>query len=163
MLLGVFLVGVVTTICSIIRILSMNHLDLSTNLTGTMVYADFLSCFEVNLGILCVSLPTLGPVYHRFFKRAGLSTSYGTGQKTPGSTSNGLRTFGGSGIPRKHYRLDDTAGGSAEQVYGCATTKCEAREASPTGSDIELNPIQPQGLGNEIQVQTQWTVQVSSK
>lgn len=152
-----------TTVCSVIRIFVMNDLDLANNLTGTMIYADFLSCFEVNLGILCVTLPTLGPVYQRLFKRAGITSSYATGQKPSGSASNGLRTFGGSGGPRKHYRLDDTAVGSTEQVYGYAGTKCEAGEASPTNSDIELNPMQPQGSGNTIQVQKQWVVKVSPK
>lgn len=143
----------------------MNNLDLTSNLTGTMIYADFLSCFEVNLGILCVTLPTLGPVYHRFFIRVGLTSSYGTGQKASGSTSNALRTFGGGAGtgPRKHYRLDDTAVGSTDQVYGYAGAKCEAGETSPTNSDIELNSMQPQGSDKAIQVQTQWTVQVSPK
>lgn len=155
-LLGVFLVGVVTTIVSIIRIVSLNSLELSTNLTGTMIYADFLSAFEVNLGILCISLPMLGPIYHRCIGRKGGVTTTG---KTSGS-SNGLRTFGTG--PRKHYRLDDTIA-AAEAGYGDKKygTKVEAVGGSPNGSDIELTPIHQQQ--NAIQVETQWVVNVSTK
>lgn len=158
-LLAIFLVGLVTTIVSIIRIVSLNSLDLSTNLTETMVYADFLSTFEVNLGILCVSLPMLGPIYHRVIGRTGVPTTTG---KASGS-SNGLRTFGTG--PRKHYRLDDTIA-AAEAGYGDKNygTKVEAVGGSPNGSDIELTPIhQHHQQQNAIQVETEWVVNISHK
>lgn len=131
---------------SIIRIFSMNSLDLTTNLTGTMIYADFLSTFEVNLGILCVSLPMLGPIYSRYIRRGPPTTN---GKLSGPSSSGALRTFGTG--PRKHYRLDD------DPTYTVAADG----KGSPNGSDVELNPMQAQGL-QAIQVDREWTVQVSS-
>lgn len=172
-LLAVFLVGVATTIVSVIRIISMNNLDLTTNLTGTMVYADFLSAFEVNLGILCVSLPTMGPIYRRVFRR-GAGTSRRTGAGTSGakgggagglgtgSSSNALRTFG-TGGRKQHYRLDDD---KASMYY--AGTRIQAGSGgdggSPASSDVELNAmLHGQHGPNAIQVETEWVVQVSDK
>lgn len=135
-----------TIIVSIIRIFSMNSLVLSTNLTGTMVYADFLSAFEVNLGILCVSLPMLGPIYHRYIRRGPPTSS----TKLSGHASSGaLRTFGTG--PRKHYRLED------DPTY----TVTADGKGSPNGSDIELNPYSRHSQA--IKVEREWTVQVSSK
>src|SRR5687768_14660256 len=47
---------------AIARIVSLLQLDLM-NLTGTMIYADFWSAFEPNLGIICITLPMLGPLF----------------------------------------------------------------------------------------------------
>lgn len=153
-LLAVFLVGVATTIVSIVRMIAMNNLDLATNLTGTMIYADFLSAFEVNLGILCVSLPTIGPIYRRIFKRNG--TTAGTSGKATGSSSNALRTFGTG--QRKHYKLED----DKASMYYAGTRIQAGGEGSPASSDIELNAIHQHGP-NAIQVDTEWVVQVSDK
>lgn len=125
----------------------MNSLDLVSNLTGTMIYADFLSAFEVNLGILCVSLPMLGPIYHKYIRRGPPASS----AALSGHASSGaLRTFGTG--PKKHYRLDD------DPTY----TVTAGGKDSPNGSDVELNPYPGRGL-QAIQVEREWTVQVHSK
>lgn len=151
----------------------MNHLDLAADLTGTMVYADFLSAFEVNLGIVCVSLPTMGPIYHRYIRRGrGTTTSPSGGRQSGMGSTNALRTFGTG--PRKHYRLDDSSTGRAEaysdkaHVYYAPKTRIEGgggAAGSPASSDIELNPVRPggQGSSNAIQVETQWVVEVTQK
>lgn len=111
-----------------------------------MVYADFLSAFEVNLGILCVSMPMLGPIYHRYIRRGPPTNS----TKLSGHASSGaLRTFGTG--PKKHYRLDD------DPTY----TVTAGGKGSPNGSDVELNPY-PRGT-KDIQVDREWTVQVTTK
>ncbi|CAN8102311.1 unnamed protein product [Discula destructiva] len=151
-LLAVFCIGIVTTVVSIIRIFTMNSLDLASNLTGTMTYAVFLSVFEPSLGTLCVSLPMLGPIYHRYIRR---------GQPTKNTKSSGLgsanalRTFGSSGHA-KHYRLDDDA------TYTVAAGCQGAKEGSPDSRDIELNPVTSQGL-HAIKVDTEWVVKTSPR
>ncbi|KAL2146434.1 hypothetical protein VTI28DRAFT_3903 [Corynascus sepedonium] len=63
-LTGVFLIGLIVSVIAIIRIVTLTQLDLQ-NLTGTMIWADFWSATEPNLGILCVSLPMLGSLLSR--------------------------------------------------------------------------------------------------
>ncbi|KAH8201472.1 hypothetical protein TruAng_004396 [Truncatella angustata] len=52
--LAVFLIGILTSVFGICRIVSLLSVDLKNDLTGTMVYADFLSTVEPNLAIICV-------------------------------------------------------------------------------------------------------------
>jgi hypothetical protein len=54
------------------RIVSLLHQDVM-DVTGTMVWVVFLSTTEVNLGILCVSLPMLGPLLSMLIRRRGAS------------------------------------------------------------------------------------------
>jgi hypothetical protein len=159
-----------TTVVSIVRMVAMNSLDLTTNLTGTMIYADFLSAFEVNLGIFCVSLPMLGPIYARYIRRGGPGTTL-SGNKAsggPGNSSSHLRTFG-TGKQSKHRRLDDGAVG-ADTVYdhggqqGFYNTTVGHKDAGSdghSGSDIELvsNAVQ-QKTHDGIQVERKWVVRV---
>lgn len=122
----------------------MDSLDLATNLTGTMVYADFLSVFEPNLGILCVSLPMLGPIYARYIRRGPSSAN---SKLSGGHASSGaLRTFGTSG-QRKHYRLDD-------DTTCTVTVGGKGNDGSPQTSDVELNAIQ---------VDREWVVETETR
>ncbi|KAK6201989.1 hypothetical protein LQW54_009202 [Pestalotiopsis sp. IQ-011] len=57
---AVFLIGILTSIVGVFRIVSLLSVHLKGNLTGTMVYADCLSTIEPNLAVLCVSPPVLG-------------------------------------------------------------------------------------------------------
>ncbi|KAI4597944.1 hypothetical protein KJ359_003751 [Pestalotiopsis sp. 9143b] len=72
---AVFLIGILTSIVGVFRIVSLLSVDLKGNLTGTMVDADFLSTIEPNLAVLCVSLPVLGPLLTSFRSR-GRRTGY---------------------------------------------------------------------------------------
>ncbi|KAH7312758.1 hypothetical protein B0I35DRAFT_452546 [Stachybotrys elegans] len=64
-----FLFGLTVSGVAIARIVSLLELDLM-NLTGTMIYADFWSAFEPNLGIICITLPMLGPTFTNCTVRA---------------------------------------------------------------------------------------------
>ncbi|KAH6664443.1 hypothetical protein B0J14DRAFT_569727 [Halenospora varia] len=93
-LMAIFLVGLFhwhtllsrTTIVGIIRLANLTTVELEKNLPGTMVYADFLTTLEPNLGILCVSLPMLGGLFRRWFNRGAESNqmSYGSSNRTDG-------------------------------------------------------------------------------
>lgn len=128
----------------------MNNLDLVANLTGTMTDAVFLSVLEPNLAILCVSLPMLGPIYHRYIRRGPVTSA----SKLSGNTSSGaVKTFGSSG-PRKHYRLND----DHTYTVTAGVNKGPDVSVSPNGSDVELTPTTPQAF-HGIQVERQWVVQ----
>ncbi|KAK4201726.1 hypothetical protein QBC40DRAFT_323675 [Triangularia verruculosa] len=67
-LTAVFLVGLLVSVVAMIRIITLTRLDL-VNLTESMIWADFWSATEPNLGIFCVSLPMLGTLWTRYFSR----------------------------------------------------------------------------------------------
>ncbi|EGR51612.1 PTH-type GPCR protein, partial [Trichoderma reesei QM6a] len=65
-----FLTGLLVSVVAVCRIITLTHLNMD-NVTGTMVWADFLSTLEANLGIICVSLPMLGPLVVKYTKGRG--------------------------------------------------------------------------------------------
>ncbi|KAH8660830.1 hypothetical protein BGZ60DRAFT_543737 [Tricladium varicosporioides] len=83
-LMAIFLVGLLTTIVGIIRLANLTTVELKKNLPGTMVYADFLTTLEPNLGILCVSLPMLGGLFRRWSNHGARTNqiSYRTGRNS---------------------------------------------------------------------------------
>lgn len=89
-----------TTVVGVIRLANLTTVELYTNLPGTMVYADFLTTLEPNLGLLCVSLPMLAGLLKRWFgRKASTAASYGG--------SSGNKTFGGGGGSGSHGRHTD--------------------------------------------------------
>ncbi|KAK1255966.1 hypothetical protein MKX07_008225 [Trichoderma sp. CBMAI-0711] len=47
-----FLTGLLVSVVAVCRVITLTHLNMD-NVTGTMVWADFLSTLEANLGIIC--------------------------------------------------------------------------------------------------------------
>lgn len=125
-----------------------------------MVWVDFLSTTEVNLGILCVSLPMLGPVLGRVMNRRGASKL--------SATPDGNRQFEYSSNARSSRRkrtADDTL--CMDTIYGDenanydarATAKQAAGEASSQdGSEISLNGRRDGERSKAIVVQKQWSI-----
>lgn len=71
-----------------------------------MVYADFLSTTEPNLGIICVSLPLLGPLFSWIHRRKGSSARAGKDTRnTPRSRVH--RFKGGDKSFDSFVRLED--------------------------------------------------------
>ncbi|PHH66771.1 hypothetical protein CDD81_5903 [Ophiocordyceps australis] len=102
-LTAVFAAGLLTTVVSICRIVAMDSLDFQGNFTSTTVWPDLLSCLEVHVSIIAISLPTLRPAFKIFF--GGTQTS----EKSSTPHKNTPRTFGSMKIRRPgHYRLEDT-------------------------------------------------------
>ncbi|KAK3335203.1 hypothetical protein B0T19DRAFT_452053 [Cercophora scortea] len=170
----VFLFGSIVSVISIIRIVALTQLDL-TNLTGTMIWADFWSCMEINLAIICVSLPMLGTLFSRCTSRRGAS-------KLPGpSNSDGYGSTNGSGFNRikrgnqgkEDYGLESIYAANQEIHSHSAVVAEPKRSRAPTvssgngsGSEVVLTgttpPAEPSILEQDepgvIKVSTKWTI-----
>lgn len=99
---AVFLIGILTSIVGIFRIVSLLSVDLKSNLTGTVVYADFLSTIEPNLAVLCVSLPVLGPLLTSFRSR-GRRTGY---KYVPNSRTDDHGESGSASFGRQNKQIE---------------------------------------------------------
>jgi hypothetical protein len=123
------------------RIVALTHLKLE-NLTGTMVWVDFLSTTEISLGILCVSLPMLGPMLVRFGK--GQSSGYSSRSWQNPNTAS--KVSGSKFSSRKKKPGADTiilnsidAADDNDPVY-----PGNAETSSQHGSEASLNPASKQ-------------------
>ncbi|KAH9906201.1 hypothetical protein F4778DRAFT_724959 [Xylariomycetidae sp. FL2044] len=139
-LMGVFLVGFLTTLVGIIRLANLTTVQLVENLPGTMVIADFLTTLEPNLGLLCVSLPMLSGLFKSWFGRHG-QTSLSYGSKQSGNT--GERHH--SNNRQKFHKMDDSI---------MMETVIDAHH-NDTGSETELAPSS--GIRVQRNVETQWS------
>ncbi|KAI9865641.1 MAG: hypothetical protein M1813_002099 [Trichoglossum hirsutum] len=68
-LMGVFLLGLFTTVCSILRMVQIIRISRDGNSTGLVLWGTI----EMNVGISLTCLPTLTPL----FKRIAQMTTYG--------------------------------------------------------------------------------------
>ncbi|KUI64460.1 hypothetical protein VM1G_00653 [Cytospora mali] len=107
---GVFLLSLIVTVVSAVRIAAMIKIVQPEELTRAMAMAIFLTNLEVHLSILCNSLPMLIPLYaywkHRKFGGAG-EDEY-------------VSRLRGSSASRRHQFLveDLTNGLPLETIYG---------------------------------------------
>ncbi|KAL2169101.1 hypothetical protein VTG60DRAFT_6428 [Thermothelomyces hinnuleus] len=168
-LTGVFLVGLIVSVIAIIRIVTLTRLDLQ-NLTGTMIWADFWSATEPNLGILCVSLPMLGSLWSRCLpsRRGNSKLAYhSSGNGTNGSAFSKLKDQSQTDtqIPLEsiyaanrevHYQSAVGAGRTPEPLR----TAPDADKDKDSGSDVALTDQPPplRDQKNGIRVQTKWTI-----
>ncbi|KAK4124292.1 hypothetical protein N657DRAFT_680304 [Parathielavia appendiculata] len=171
-LTGVFLVGLIVSVIAIIRIVTLTQLDLM-NLTGTMIWADFWSATEPNLGILCVSLPMLGSLWSRCVatRRGESKLAYHSENATNGST--------GFSKLKNQSQIDDCQEIPLENLYAAnqevhfqsaVTTRANPELDSDraadtdrdkdTGSEVSLTDRahHRHDPGNGIRVQTKWTI-----
>ncbi|CAG9945419.1 unnamed protein product [Clonostachys rosea f. rosea IK726] len=136
-LTGVFAGGLVVSCVAVVRIIALKHLDLA-RLTDTMVWVDFLSTAEVNLGILCVCLPMLGPVFLK--RKDGIKPGFCPKQLrcTAGTWSKSKRSSGRKRTPDS-IALESIFALDTERSLGTklCMTKCHS---SSTGSEAPLNP-----------------------
>ncbi|KAI3584159.1 hypothetical protein IWW34DRAFT_721715 [Fusarium oxysporum f. sp. albedinis] len=119
----IFSIGLLVSVVAIIRIISLTSVDVKGNLTGTMVWAAFLSTVEPNLAIVCVSLPMLAPLYARLRGRPLLSTKRSRG--VPDGISISVPTIGHMGERRRFSRVVDMDTGDTfalETIYAPDTT-----------------------------------------
>lgn len=171
-LCAIFLVGFVVSIVAIIRIIALTQLDLA-NLTGTMIWADFWSTVEPNLGIFCVSLPMLGRLRSRLTSRRGASKLEGpSSEDATGSLSH--RYAKGTGRSKPATRADDEGFGletiyaSNKHVYHESTVAGGAKPTAAAGGGApsrdgseEALTLHPTNTGLDksgIMVQTKWTI-----
>lgn len=156
-----FLTGLLVSVVAVCRIITLTHLNMD-NVTGTMVWADFLSTLEANLGIICVSLPMLGPLVVKYTKGRGARKLGRCGLfEHPGQQGSKRRSR------RKRPGLETLA---LQSIYdhgaetNHATTVSVVQASSPEGSQTHLNPLQrePSGQnrlrGGAILVESKWEI-----
>lgn len=132
-----------------------------------MVYVDFLSTTEVNLGIFFVSLPMLGPIYKRLTRR-------GKGSKLSATPDPNNAYERSSKSARSKKGLDDTI--CLETIYAnnledshnvTVMAHQDLETESQDGSEVSITKSvgsptkilhEEDHLGRSIKVQTQWTV-----
>ncbi|KAK3376379.1 hypothetical protein B0T24DRAFT_618563 [Lasiosphaeria ovina] len=173
-LTAVFLIGFIVTVISIIRIFTLTQLKLETNLTGTMIWPDFLSPLETNLGILCVSLPMLGALRARCMSQRGASKlepdSEAGDRFTEGSSRNKSSQAKNRSKQRaadESYSLEDIYAPDTEIHYQstvAALPKVDRKTAGrDSDSETALAPV-PAAMSEEdtdrkgIKVHTKWSI-----
>jgi hypothetical protein len=150
------------------------------NLTGTMIWPDFLSALEPNLAIICVCLPMLGNLRSRCIasRRGGSKLTPSTqgstgGLATGGSKFNRLRS--GSHGPNKtvdEFHLKSIYAPDTE-VYHHSSVATATQDGDGVGagkdSDSEV-ALKPRSLSDEeegrleqrnsrvIKVHQKWTI-----
>ncbi|KAK3401706.1 hypothetical protein B0T20DRAFT_121270 [Sordaria brevicollis] len=176
-LTGVFLIGLLTSVVAIIRIVTLVGLDME-NLTGTMVYADFWSTVEPNLAILCVSMPMLGSLWARCTTRRGaskLTPTTGASATFGGTKSSGfnkLKNNSHLGHEEDHIGMEAMYASNKEVHYQSAVVAAGEKEehrghnrlgnlSRDDGSEVALTP-EPGSYKDPgvITVQTKWTISV---
>lgn len=155
------------SIIAVARIFSLEHLELE-NITETMVWVDFLSTTEVNLGILCVSLPMLGPVVNAVLRRRGASrigNSSPSGARHYKNESSSGERSGGRRPPRGHdtIALEDIYAPDMDPHHETTVSAVRGGEAeSLDGSETSLAPGPKMSKAEEgktgITVQKQWEI-----
>ncbi|KAM0541681.1 hypothetical protein ACHAPJ_013157 [Fusarium lateritium] len=156
-----FALGLACVVCAVFRLIYISTVDLNNNVTGTMPTTIFLFILEPNLAILCVSIPMLRPFYAKYKKRMGgsrldeYSTERSTGFRDM-SRSGNTRTMPEDVIRDPNlstWEMDDYRPSDKLQY-----SQAVAAFPDESGSEKNLTVSSSHGKGNEISVQTQWTV-----
>ncbi|VBB81259.1 Putative protein of unknown function [Podospora comata] len=171
-LTAVFLVGLLVSVVAMIRIVTLTQLDL-VNLTESMVWADFWSATEPNLGIFCVSLPMLGTLWTRYFSRKSPSKldPYHSSENGTNGT-NGFSKLKNSSNPGTDTIVMEDLYAPNKEVYHKTDVAVATPDGDRAGTPLRANSSeealtmqvgdhrnyhrQPEG----IRVQTKWTISV---
>ncbi|EFX05199.1 integral membrane protein [Grosmannia clavigera kw1407] len=162
---------VCVSVVAIARIVALTRLDMKANLTGTMIYADFLSAVEPNLAILCVSLPMLRTLKSRMRTKGRYdpSTSRSEGQLDSKKFGDSRHVRLTGDMPAESFAMKTVyavnPGGdyNATIVKGGASQEHSDDMESPTGSQTELAPSvlsdghPKQGIIVKTRVETRWS------
>jgi hypothetical protein len=113
-----------------------------------MVWVDFLSTTEISLGILCVSLPMLGPILGRV--RKGQSSRYGSSSwqnQYPNAASKGSASKFSN--KKKQPGVDtiilNSIDAADDHDHDPINYPGNAETSSQHGSEASLNPAYKQG------------------
>ncbi|KAI1103540.1 hypothetical protein F4804DRAFT_227613 [Jackrogersella minutella] len=121
-LTGVFTVGAVVCVASVMRLVSIYELDPTTDPSEGGVRLGLWSGIETNLAITCACLPTLRPVLVRLFPRLlsvtpHSSPSWGLGTGTRRWTGRAARDENGT-YRMRELPSDDLSHGDGKPVLG---------------------------------------------
>ncbi|KAH6607375.1 integral membrane [Trichoderma cornu-damae] len=162
-LTALFLAGLLVSAVAICRIYTLTHLELA-NITATMVWVDFLSTLEVNLGIICVSLPMLGPLIARYNRTRGAS-KLGKYDNSERSGQSGSKLSSKKRQPGPDTIALNSIYDAEEMNHGATVFAAEA--SSLDGSETRLSPPQHASSALDrpgagaILVESKWEIQRS--
>ncbi|KAJ5327492.1 hypothetical protein MYU51_009151 [Penicillium brevicompactum] len=93
-LIGIFAIGVLVVVTSILRLSSLREVANSPDTSYSNVDAAYWTAAECNVAIICASLPFLRPIISRIFPKLLSTNSYNRYQSTrpAGTTVTGTRT-----------------------------------------------------------------------
>ncbi|RFU79456.1 integral membrane [Trichoderma arundinaceum] len=131
-LIAIFLLGLFTTICSILRYTQINRIS-SGDGNSTMLV--LWGTIEFNVGNMVSSLPFLAPVFMRKAKEYRTKNSYNNGSSHQNSRSRG-------GPKGEHYKLSD--------VSNSQDREHDKTVLSGTKSSSEENILQGAGIMKSI-------------
>lgn len=98
---GILMLGSFVCIASIVRLVHLNELITSSDITYTMGPVFIWSCVEPYVGILCACLPTFAPLVRVFWNKIrGKDTDY----YTPNAGSNVAGLQSGTGLASKSQK-----------------------------------------------------------
>ncbi|KAF7674219.1 hypothetical protein GT037_007985 [Alternaria burnsii] len=159
-LLGVFMIGGLAVIASIVRIYALWLYNVTEDISYDSIFILLLSQIEVNVAIISASAPAIRPLLRNTPLSFSQPEAYGSGYlRTIGSESasnnqnsrsrtrsNGqieLLTYGGRGTPVKHKALCGGRGNTSEEsilIDGGITKTMETRIDFEQINDEELPP-----------------------
>ncbi|KAI1096778.1 hypothetical protein F5B19DRAFT_4919 [Rostrohypoxylon terebratum] len=132
-LTGVFTIGAVVCVASVMRLVSIYELDPTTDPSEGGIRLGLWSGIESNLAITCACLPTLRPVLARVFPRLLLSAT------SRSAASWGHRSAGVSGQGSRRWTRRETG------TYRMAETPADEfgrhDDRKPGHDDIEMGAI----------------------
>ncbi|KAL5614317.1 hypothetical protein BROUX41_004425 [Berkeleyomyces rouxiae] len=172
-LTAVFTIGLLVTAVSVWRIVALTKLDMHNDLTGTMIYASFLSTTEPLLGIMCISLPMLRPTTHLFCSRGRRSGSnanakhnnshnlYGQGDISASTNASGSKPT--RRLEQDMFAMNTLCAEDDEEIrvgYALKGHRTASRNSDDTnGSETELNGSRTQeDVQDGITLQRKWVV-----
>ncbi|MCJ1309040.1 hypothetical protein MMC25_002695 [Agyrium rufum] len=149
-LIGIFGVGFIIVVTSILRLHALYHISISTDITFDNPPAATWSSVEANIGIICSSLPTLKALLSKIFPRLLSSSNPRSGDRIgrsglSGSRSNGRRVSSNKiAGPRVHSHVKSNVSAGVEKDFqlqdwknGRLTTFGAATSASSSSDEIE--------------------------
>ncbi|CAH0050635.1 unnamed protein product [Clonostachys solani] len=151
-LMMAFSLGLAVVVAGIFRIVYIKGADLTNNLTGTLAISIFISQIEPLLGIICVSIPMLAPIYKRY-RHPNSSARYYYEQQHPNSGGPSGRQVGASAGGSRNTRHWEMNNMKIETA--AARNDDEAKSLDGAGSDKNLTTAAaPHG----IRVETRYSV-----
>ncbi|GAQ33344.1 hypothetical protein AtubIFM55763_005293 [Aspergillus tubingensis] len=129
-LMGVFAVGGLVVITSILRLSSLRSVAQSTDTSYSNVGAAYWTAAECNVAIICACLPFLRPIVSRLFPRFLSTNSYNRYTRNP--TMSASRMTATRMTARSHRQKVELY--SQDRDYGMYTIDVKSGEASHDGA-----------------------------
>lgn len=137
----VFLVGIVVTICSIVRISYLSKYGDSTNVTWNYAYIGLWSLLEVHLSVVCVCVPAAAGLFYRTLRHVKTgSPTESVDLDDRGTTGDEKHILKGSadGLPPRTLQTTAQVSGlglSNMDLESGASAKSDDSSSSPPGFD----------------------------